>query len=314
MARETSLRSSSRRAILPAMCDEEVKLRHRGREVTAADLESIRRLIAMHPDASRRRLSALVCEAWNWRQPNGELRDMVCRGLMLQLHRRGFINLPPVRVRPPNNVVARRAPRRVHQIDRSTLRCSLAEIRPLEFRLVRRTGDEALADSLVAQHHYLGYTRPVGEHLKYLVCGGDRPLACMSFCSAPRHLGPRDRFIGWPKEARRRNIRLVAYNTRYLILPWVEVPHLASHILGRIARSLPSDWQRIYGHPVHFVETFVDPARFRGTCYRAANWISLGMTTGRGKDAPTKKATRPKKEVLGYALSRDFRRILGCVQ
>jgi hypothetical protein len=132
----------------------------------------------------------------------------------------------------------------------------------------------------------------------------------MAWSSAPRHLGPRDRFIGWSAQARLKNIRLIAYNTRFLILPWVVVPHLASHILGRIARKLSADWQHLYGHPVHYLETFVDPQRFRGTCYRAANWTVLGVTTGRGKDAPTGKPNRPVKQILGYPLVKDFRQRL----
>ncbi len=291
---------------------EEVKLSYRGRAVSDTDVEFIKRLIAEHPSASRRALSKLLCEVWDWRQSNGELRDMVCRGLMLELHRSGLIELPPVRWRPPNNVVVRYRPRRA-EIDTAKLRAPLSEIRPLEFRQARRTDEESLVASLIEEHHYLGYTRPVGEHLKYLVYAADRPVACLAFSSAPRHLAPRDRFIGWSPEARRRNIRFVAYNTRFLILPWVEVPYLASHILGRIAKRLPGDWERVYGHPIYFLETFVDPARFRGTCYLAANWSVLGRTTGRGKDAPTKKPNRPKKDVLGYPLCDRFRELLWSV-
>ena len=175
---------------------------------------------------------------------------------------------------------------------------------------MRRTPEEALFNSLLAQHHYLGYTQPVGEHLKYLVYARGRPVACVAWSSAPRHLGSRDRFIGWDKQARLANIRLLAYNTRFLILPWVTVPHLASHILGRMTRMLCVDWQRIYAHPIYFVETFIDPQRFRGTCYRAANWTVLGQTTGRGKDAPTRQVNRSIKEVLGYPLVKDFRQRL----
>jgi hypothetical protein len=142
------------------------------------------------------------------------------------------------------------------------------------------------------------------------VGSGDRLLACLAWSSAPRHLGPRDRFIGWSPEARRRNIRLIAYNLRFLILPWVQVPHLASHILGRMADLVPQDWERLYGHGVVFLETFVDPTRFGGTCYRAANWIALGRTTGRGKDDRTHRANRPIKEILAYPLSRRFRDVL----
>jgi hypothetical protein len=190
----------------------------------------------------------------------------------------------------------------------------LSDVLPLDIRQVRRSGDEPLFDSLVQTHHYLGYTQPVGEHLKYLVSAGSVPLACMAWSSAPRHLGCRDRFIGWSADARRRNIRFIAYNLRYLILPWVKIPHLASHLLGRMGRVLRRDWERIYGHPVYFLETFVDPQRFRGTCYRAANWRVLGRTTGRGKDAQTKRPNRPIKEVWGYPLGRDFRERLCSVE
>jgi hypothetical protein len=198
-------------------------------------------------------------------------------------------------------------------VDEAALQVSFAELGPLEVRQVRRTPEEALFNSLLAQHHYLGYAQPVGEHLKYLVYAQGRPVACLAWSSAPRHLGSRDRFIGWDKKARLKNVRLLAYNTRFLVLPWVRVPHLASHILGRMARMLSVDWQRIYAHPIYFVETFIDPQRFRGTCYRAANWTVLGETTGRGKDAPTRQVNRSIKQVLGYPLVKDFRQRLSQV-
>lgn len=282
---------------------------YRHRVVTDSDVAFIRQLVAEHPESSRRDLSKKLCVAWNWVQANGALRDMVCRGLMLKLHREALIELPPVR-REMRNPLARRSAPALVSVEAAALQASLAEIRPLEFRQVRRTPQEALFNSLIEHHHYLGYTQPVGEHLKYLVFARGRPIACMAFSSAPRHLGSRDRFIGWDKQARLKNIGLLAYNTRFLILPWVTVPHLASHILGRMARVLSADWQRLYGHPIYFVETFIDPQRFRGTCYRAANWIYLGQTTGRGKDAPTHEPNRPIKQVLGYPLVKDFRRRL----
>jgi hypothetical protein len=284
-------------------------LSYRHRLITDDDLVFIRRLIADNPGSSRWGLSKKVCEAWNWVQANGALRDMVCRGMMLMLHRRGLIELPPVRQVSRNFLVDRRKPEGV-SIDQTPLSIRLAELGPLEMRRVRRTPEEALFNSLLERHHYLGYTQPVGEHLKYLVYAQGRPVACVAWSSAPRHLGSRDRFIGWGCEARLENIRLLAYNTRFLILPWVTVPHLASHILGRMARMLSADWQRLYGHPIYFVETFIDPQRFRGTCYRAANWTVLGATTGRGKDAPTREANRSIKQVLGYPLVKDFRQRL----
>jgi len=300
------LRSTGSRATLQAM---DVKLTYRGRAVTDDDVVFIKRLVSAHPTASRRALSKKLCEAWNWVQPNGALRDMVCRGLMLALHRAGHIELPPQRRFPPNPLAKRGRPA-VADIDRIPLRDPLKAVRPLEFRQVRRTPDEPLCNSLIEQYHYLGYTQPVGEHLKYMVYTQGRPIACLAWSSAPRHLGCRDRFIGWSAEARRKNIRFIAYNPRYLILPWVQVPHLASHILGHMARVLARDWEQVYGHPVYFLETFVDPQRYRGTCYRAANWVVLGRTTGRGKDDQTCRPNRPIKEMLGYPLRRDFRQLL----
>lgn len=284
----------------------DVVFAYRGRRVTASDLGQVRALIAAHPQATRRALSQHLCAAWQWVQPNGHPRDMVCRGLMLGLHRAGLIELPPRHHRPPNPLTRRRRPLTV-VIDRTPVRTRLRALGTLEFVQVRRTAAEPLFNALIEAHHYLGYTQPVGEHLKYLVYAAGRPLACFAWSSAPRHLAPRDRFIGWSAAVRRHNIRFVAYNPRFLILPWVEVRHLASHLLARMARRLSADWQQLYGHPVYFVETFVDSERFRGTCYRAANWRHLGTTTGRGKDDLTHRPNRSRKDVLGYPLSPQFR-------
>ena len=278
---------------------------YRGRRIGPAEVSFIRALIAERVGASRRALSIAVCEAWSWRQPNGQLCDAVCRGLLLALDRGGFIVLPAPRVvMPPTR--RRRAPAAV-EVDSRPLVAPLREIGPVEIRQVRRTPEEAVVDGLIARHHYLGYARAVGEHLKYLVTAGSRPIACFVWTSSARHLGPRDRHIGWSAEARRANVHLLAYQSRFLILPWVRVPHLASHLLGRMSARLSADWLRQYVHPIYFTETFVDPQRYRGTCYRAANWTELGMTTGRGINCPTKKPNRSLKQVWGYALARDFR-------
>jgi len=283
--------------------------RYRGRMVTAEDIVFIRDLIARHPGLSRRKLSAKLCEAWQWKQANGALRDMVCRGLLLMLHRGGEIELPAVRQVPLNPFVLRERPQLL-LMDRAPFTGPLRRIQPIELRQVRRTAEEPLFNSLIEHHHYLRYEQPVGEHLKHVVWAQGRPIACLAWSSAPRHLGSRDRYIGWSAEARRRNIRFIAYNTRFLILPWVQVPHLASHILGRVALTLSRDWEQMYGHPVYFAETFIDPSRFRGTCYRAANWKLLGLTTGRGKDSTSKRPNRSLKEVLGYPLIPDFQELL----
>ena len=254
-----------------------------------------------------------LCEAWGWRQANGALRDMVCRGLLLELARAGHLELPSA-THVHRNPTVRRATSGPAVapllLDTTPLEVSLRALRPLEFQQVRRTPDEPLFNYLVAQYHPLGYARPVGEHLKYLVSAAGRVIACLAWSSAPRHLSARDRFIGWSAEARRRNIRFLAYNPRYLILPWVRVPHLASHVLGQMARRIAADWERIYGHPIYFLETFVDPERYRGTCYRAANWVVMGRTTGRGKNDQTHRPNRSLKEVLGYPLTPHFRQWL----
>src|ERR1700680_2853794 len=212
--------------------------RYRGRVVTADEVAFIRQLIAENPGASRRRLSEKLCEVWQWKQANGALCDMVCRGLLLMLHRAGEIELPPIRFKTLNPFVRRATPAPM-LIDTTPIASALKELQPIELQQVRRTGDEPLFNSLMEQYHYLKYEQPVGEHAKYLAW-------------APRHLGSRDRYIGWNAETRRRNIRFIAYNTRFLILPWVRVPHLASHILGRMTSTLSQDWERVYEHPVDF--------------------------------------------------------------
>lgn len=284
---------------------------YRGRQVSATEIEFIRQLIATHPALSRRRLSAKLCAAWNWVQANGRPRDMVARSLMLELHRAGHIQLPAQRFRPPNNAARHRSPARPLAPESPPLACSLAELGPVEIRQVRRTPEEKLFGSLMQGHHYLAYTQPVGEHLKYLVWAQGRPIACLAWSSAPRHLGPRDRFIGWSAPQRRAHLHLLAYNTRFLILPWIKVPHLASHLLARVARRIAADWQALYAHPVYLLETFIDPERFRGTCYRAANWIYLGLTAGLGKDATSRVPNRSFKQLWVYPLRPDFRRQLG---
>jgi hypothetical protein len=281
-------------------------LKYRGRVVTDADVAFINELIATHPTLSRRALSQKLCEAWNWVQPNGLPRDMVCRSLMLKLHRAGLIELPPPRWRNPNPIAQRAEPRLIG-VDQTPIHDSLASLGALRFEQVRRTAEEPLFNSLIQQHHYLGYTQPVGEQLKYLVYSGERVVAAMAWSSAAHGLTCRDQFIGWSSETRRKNRHLLAYNSRFLIPPWIRVPHLASHVLGRMARRLSADWERVYHHPIYFVETFVDPSRHQGSCYRAANWIILGQTFGRGHRCPTYEPNRPVKLVLGYPLVKRFR-------
>jgi hypothetical protein len=281
--------------------------RYRGQEIDSEQIAFLREFIRTHATSSRWKLSRQLCEALGWKQANGALRDMVCRGLLLMLERAGQIELPPVRRRIRGQCRTGRPRPEAVLIDDTPLMMPLKTLGPVDIHPVRRTADEPLFNSLMEHYHYLAYEQPVGEHLKYLAWAQGRPIACLAWSSAPRHLGSRDRYIGWSAEARRRNIRFIAYNTRFLILPWVRVPHLASHILGKVTRALSDDWERLYGHPVYFAETFIDPGRFRGACYRAANWQLLGLTTGRGKNDQTNRPNRPIKEVLGLPLTRRFR-------
>jgi len=287
----------------------DLEVKYQGRIATIDDVGFIKRLIAENPFDSRRALSKKLCEAWNWVQPNGALRDMVCRGFLLRLQSAGYIKLPPKKFTPNNPLANRKSPKKV-DIDQKPICTSLSKIQPLEIRQVRRSSFEKLFNSLIAQHHYLGYCHPVGEHLKYSVLSEGRPIACLAWSSAPRHIGCRDKFIGWSADIREKNLHLIAYNSRFLVLPWVRIPYLASHLLGRMAKVLPVDWETVYNHRIYFLETFVDTERFKGTCYKAANWIYLGNTTGRGKNDQTNKVNRSIKAVWGYPLSMDFREVL----
>ena len=285
----------------------DVVLSFRGRQVRSADVLFLRELIAQNPTLSRRRLSVLVCQAWDWFQPNGLPRDMVCRSLLLVLHRAGHIQLPAKRQSPPNNAIRHR--RVVEEISYPTLPIegSVASLGPLQIQLVRRAQGESLFAHLLNRHHYLGYSRPVGEHLKYLVLSRDRPIACLAWSSAPLRLNLRDQFIGAPKELYQHNIPRIAYNSRYLILPWVRVPHLASHLLARITRRISQDWQALYHHPINLLESFVDTERFQGVCYRAANWICVGRSAGLGTKSKPGDKPASIKELWVRPLGRDFR-------
>ena len=282
-------------------------IRYRGKVFGPREIDEIREVITAHRERSRWFISRELCRRWDWTQPNGVLKDIICRGLLLRLEAEGFIELPPRGKIPPYHLSPHKKPANV-RVDQTPMEGKLSDLRPIELLQVRRTPLEKLYNSLIEQYHYLRYTRPVGEHLEYLALAQGRVVACLGWCSAPRHIGCRDRYLGWTPEQRIKNLCRIVINTRFLILPWVRVPHLASHLLGLMARRISRDWQEIYRHEVVWLETFVDPERgFLGTCYKAANWIFLGQTTGRGKNDQTRRPNRSLKDVLGYPLKRDFR-------
>lgn len=281
-----------------------------GRPLSDQDLLQIRRLLAEHPSWHRTRLSRELCALWGWRNAAGRPKDMACRTLLLKLESRGLIGLPP-RQRASVNGHRNRQPA-APPLDESPLQAELAALTPLRVETVYPgTADAGLFGFLLQRHHYLGHRNCVGENLRYLVRERqDRPVACLLFGSAAWQCQPRDAFIGWTVSGRQRHLPLLTNNTRFLILPWVRVPHLASHILSLITRRLSRDWQAKYGHPIHLVETFVERERFAGTCYRAAGWVSVGATTGRGRNAPSLAPQGPVKEAYLRPLRADFRRPL----
>ena len=281
-----------------------------GRCITVEEIGLIRGLMAEHGDWGRTRLSEELCRCWDWRNGQGRIKDMAARTLLLKLERRGFIALP-ARQRPSSNEFRNRG---VPVVDHAgePIRGGLSDLRPLSVRVVApRSRDLRLFKGLLGRYHYLGHRNTVGENLRYLIGDRhDRPVACALFGSAAWKCADRDSFLRWDQAARERNLQGLTNNTRFLVLPWVEIPHLASHVLGLIARRIRADWQTTYGHPVHALETFVDRSRFRGTCYRAANWLRLGVTRGRTRNDRDRRIQAPVKEVYLYALIPEFRREL----
>jgi len=283
-----------------------------GREVTDADIELIRALLAAHPAQGRTPLSAELCRRWNWRNAQGQLKDMAARTLLLKLERMGHIRLPP-RQRPSSNGLRnRRVP--IAPVAPEPIRGALCDLRPLSVSVVAPGSDDLrLFNSLLAHEHYLGHRNTVGENLHYLVRDRyGRTVACALFGSAAWTCAARDAFLGWDRATRERNLQRLTNNTRFLIPGWVQVPHLASHVLGIIARRIRCDWQAKYGHPIHALETFVDRSRFQGTCYRAANWVKVGQSTGRTRnDRAHRGPLATVKDIYVYPLVRDLRRALG---
>ena len=285
-----------------------------GRFIGESELAQVRALLAEHRDWSRRRISEHLARLWDWRNPAGQLKDMAARTLLLKLEQRGEIVLPVRRQMPHNRMGSKPVVPPGWFPEESAINVALSELLPLSVRETShppQPGQRALFAALLHRHHYLSHRGPVGENLQYLV--GDRqgrPVACVLFGAPAWHCQARDQYIGWDAPTRQRHLGYVANNTRFLILPWVQVPHLASHLLGRIARRLSGDWQHKYGHPIHLLETFVDTSRFRGTCYRAANWTAVGQTTGRTRQNKTRTPQSPPKAVWLYPLRKDFRQAL----
>jgi len=280
-------------------------------QLSAEQFEAIRCLIREHPQAHRRRLSELLCQAWDWRNEQGRYKDIAARRLMLKLHRRGEITLPE-RVRPPTNAQRGRGPRMTSRLGPG-VQGSLSSVQPLRLELIDAASPyRECFEAWLAEYHYLGYRGTVGENLQYLVWSAHgQALACLVFEAAAWKVQARDAWLGWSAPARRAHLRWVTNNSRFLILAGVRVPNLASHVLSLVMRRLRADWQAKYGHDVALVETFVERDRFQGCCYRAANWLPVGSTQGRSRNDRRHELRVPIKDVYVYPLHRHFRRQLG---
>ncbi len=271
------------------------------------DISLIEQLLEENPGWGRTRLSIKLCELWDWRAPNGQLKDMACRNLLLRLERAGQIRLPP-RQRKSTNAYRNRALLWVPHPS-EPVESALKELLPLQIACVGAGGEQdRLFRYLLAHHHYLGCRNIVGENMKYLIYSRNgQILACILFSAAAWKSAPRDKFIGWRPSVRARHLHYVTNNARFLILPWVKVSHLASHILSRVRRRVSHDWMDKYAHPIYLLETFVDRSRYQGTCYRAANWQCVGQTTGRTRNDRYQRICTSQKALYVYPLVRQYR-------
>lgn len=279
------------------------------REITNKEIGLIQQLIAANPSWNRTRLSKELCVLWNWRAANGQIKDMACRTFLWKLEQRGYLTLPPSQ-KSRGKVICRRVlPYVTYQT--TLLTGNLSTLVPVQIELVEDPDLLKLFKCLLARYHYRGWSGTVGENMKYLVFDREHnPLACLLFGSVAWTCAPRDDFIGWDSAKRKANLHFLTNNMRFLILPWVRVPHLASHILGRIARRISSDWLKKYGHPIYLLETFVEQERFQGTCYQAANWIYVGQTKGRSRNDRHATLQVPVKDIYLYPLTKRFREVL----
>jgi hypothetical protein len=280
--------------------------RYCGRNFTPKELEQIRFLIKHNPEFNRTRLSKEVCRMFQWLKPDGNLKDMSCRVAMLRMHRDGLIQLPP----------STRTKRPVKKIEftpatdpQSPIECSVNQLPQLHLQMVTKA-TSALWNEYIERYHYLGHTTLPGAQLRYFITAGEQIVAMTGFGAAAWQTAPRDQFIGWNHDQRKKNLNLIVNNARFLILPWIQSKNLASKILSLMARHLPEDWKKRYNIRPVLLESFVQKDRFTGTCYKAANWVNVGETKGRGKLGQRGKISVPIKDIWVFPLNKKFRVLL----
>jgi hypothetical protein len=278
----------------------------RNRKVTDRDLTFIQTVVYEHWDKGRTQISRILCQKWNWVQPSGRLKDMACRELLLTLHRKGLLDYPSPKYIPRNK---RKVVKKI-KIDTTPVSCNVTELERVQVKMVRHTKLEPIYDSLVEQYHYLGYVQIVGNHLKYMAFAGDTPVACIGWGSAAWAVQSREEFIGWTKAVKNKRLHFITNNTRFLVLPWVTVKCLASKVMAMNIRRISSDWIKVYNYPLYMLETFVEQDRFKGTCYKASNWIKVGETKGTSKKGHKHLKHGKIKDVYLYPLDKNFKRLL----
>ena len=277
-------------------------------EITQSKIAQIQELISTNPSWGRTKLSIELCNLWGWQHHDGRPKEISCRDLLRKLDAKGIIALP-AKIRDSGLKPGSKKCIQLMLHDIMEISCDIKEILPIKVEVVKeRTQQGQEFKSLVAQYHYLSFETTVGENIKYMVYSrSGQLLACLLFGSSAWSCAPRDQFIDWDLSTRKANLIYTTNNTRFLILPWVKIPHLASHILGHVCRRIVSDWQLKYGHPIHLLETFVEKERFKGTCYKAANWIRVGETTGRSRNDRYKNICVPIKDIYLYPLCKNFK-------
>lgn len=290
---------------------QEKNYKFRGRYFSTKEIKTINDIINANPNITRRKLSAIICEQLNWRQPNGILKDRACRDVLLRMHAKGLVNCPPIRLKRRRKNQGNAKKDKVKFIEpKEILTGKVGEYKELKFEMVKQTSKEGLWDYLIDKYHYLGYQIIVGHHLKYLIYLDNNLVGCIGFNDGILKFNLRDKWIGWTNTQREKNLHLIINNNRYLILPWIKIKYLSSKILSKISKYVMKSWKSYYGYEPLLLETFVDIEKFKGTSYKAANWKYLGQTKGKGRTGMDYFYHGKIKDAYVYELKKNTRKEL----
>lgn len=286
-----------------------INLKIRNKIITSNELELIRSLISQYADKGRSFISKELCQIWDWRQANGAFREIACRDMLRQLEKKNYIKLPPSLscVRKSGYKCKTFLPK---DLDTNPINKKLSALNNITIKIVSSTPIEKDYNGLIDKYHYLGFKLGSGEQLKYIVFGDSKYIGAIGFDSSALKVSDREKYIGWNREEKAKNLFKIINNTRFLIMPWVRVPNLASYILGKISRRIRQDWLDRYNHEIVLLETFIEKNRFKGSCYKAANWKCIGETKGRGRNDRYNERKLAVKDIYIYPLTKYFKRSL----